>query len=205
MTSFNYLRSARPSLPLKIALCGAAMLVALVVLSPHVVSIRRQNQQCLQASRAATSGTDRLSRLVRQLTFTRRGPNAFLLLRKSNRKPFNVAVAGHRWKRNRLRGNSAAAKHEIRKPIGAHGHQREQHEPAATPPAAAVPHFTPSVRASVLAIVTGSRSSALLSLRGKTRIVSVGDLIDGVRVTAIGENEVTLNDHQTLTLPGTRK
>lgn len=189
MTSFNYLRSVRPSLPLKTTLCGAAMLVAIVVLSSHVLSLRRENQQCVQASRASATGTDRRSGVMRPLTFASQSRNALASRRKTNRKLFN-AVAGHRWRQNRLPDNSAAA---------------QQREPAAAPSVAAVSHLTGTVRASVLAIITGSRSSALLSLRGTTRIVSVGDFVDGVRVTAIGENEVSFNDHQTLTLPGTGK
>lgn len=182
--------------------CGAAILL-LVGLASLVSILQHQHRQPLGQIRSVTRAAEWNSGRRWTLSVHRR--KASVALPNVNRRRLVTAAAVQRSRRDRLPGNWAGGNGNVQEPLSARNAEHKLRVSSALPSAAPVSQAVRGVHACVLAIITGSHSNALLSFGGKTRIVSLGDLIDGVRVTGIRENEILLSDHQTLTLPDSQK
>ncbi|MDQ6933011.1 MAG: hypothetical protein M3160_07525 [Candidatus Eremiobacteraeota bacterium] len=176
MTSFNYLKSPPPSWFATLALCGALIVAALAGFAPHAGWKIGPTH-----SRAAISLQAPPVQYHRAATF-RVIP---LHRRHSNFAPRATVRIRHPLPRR------STANHLQPAPAPRFG-------PVSTQ--AAVLRLKRRVRISVLGIVTGSRSSALILLGGKTQVVTVGDLIGGERITDIRNGRIALSNRQILAL-----
>lgn len=178
MTSFNYLRPSGPSLYVTVALYGALI----AALSAFVAEAGWETRTI--PSRAGIG-------IQRQFP-----------ARAQHHPSFRIV---------RLPGGQSGFARRATKPVPLRLSQRLPRlkavlptlQPGLTPtPSAtdAVPRVKPRVRISVLGIATGSRSSALVLLGGKTQVVAVGDLVGGERVTDIRDGGIALSNHQMLSL-----